>query len=125
MTTVVAVEGADTVGRTMSDFADALRDLSVPHRRAGGEIATAAAQNVRRRTGRLAGSITVTVSADGPVITAGNGGVKYAGVIEGGWARHNIEPQHYMSRALESRAGAAVDQYVDYIGREARKIKGA
>jgi len=121
----VTVIGADTVERTMHDFADALRDLAEPGRRAGAEVATAAAQNVRRRTGRLSGSIAVTVTADGPVITAGNAGVRYAGPIEGGWRAHGIEPQRYMARALESRSGAVVNHYADYVDKSARTIKGA
>lgn len=121
----VTVVGADTVARTMHDFADDLRDLSVPNRRAGAEVATAAAQNVRRRTGRLAGSITATVTPDGPTITAGNAGVRYAGPIEGGWRRRNIMPQHYMRNAVQSRADAVVGHYADHVDHAARQIKGA
>ena len=121
----VTVGGADQVARPLHPFADDKRDLAVPHRQAGGEIVTAAAQNVRRRTGRLAGSITATVGPDGPIITAGNAGVRYAGPIEGGWRRHGIEPQRYMSRALTGRADAVVNHYVDHIGKAARQVKGA
>lgn len=121
----VTVVGADQVARTLAGFADDLRDLSVPHRQAGAEIVTAAAQNVRRRTGALANSIVATVGPNGPTITAGNAGVKYAGPIEGGWRRHHIAPQRYMGRALTGRADAVVDHYVDHVAKAARQIKGA
>jgi hypothetical protein len=125
MTARVTVIGADRVASTMSAFADDLRDLADAHARAGALLARAAAANVRRRTGRLAGSIAVTVTADGPIITAGNSGVRYAGVIEGGWRAHGIEPQTYMGRAIRSQADDVVTTYADEIDRAARQIKGA
>lgn len=125
MSGAVTVVGADTVQRTMHGLADDIRDLAVPNRRAGAEIVTAAAGNVHRVTGRLAGSIVATVTGAGPVITAGNAGVPYAGPIEGGWRRRHITPQRYMARALASRADAAVGHYTEHVTRAARQVKGA
>lgn len=125
MSQAVTVVGADTVDRTLQAMADDIRDLSVPNRQAGAEIVTAAGQNVHRVTGRLASSIVATVTADGPVITAGNAGVRYAGPIEGGWRRRNIRPQRYMARAVESRADKVIDHYVDHVAKAARQVKGA
>lgn len=121
----VTVIGADRVAATMHAFADDLRDLADTHERAGALLARAAAAGVRRRTGRLASSIAVTVTGTGPVISAGNAGVRYAGVIEGGWRAHGIEPQHYMSRAMRGELDGIVGTYVDAINQAAKQIKGA
>lgn len=121
----VTVVGADRVEATMHEFADELRDLGDAHARAGALIARTAAGNVRRRTGALAASIDVRVSAQGPTITAGAGGVRYAGPIEGGWRAHGIEPQRFMRRALDTESGRVVETYVQEIDKQAHKIRGA
>ena len=121
----VTVVGADRVEATMHAFADDLRDLGDAHARAGALLARTAAGNVRRRTGAMAASINVQVSAQGPVITVGNSGVKYAGPIEGGWRAHGIEPQRFISRALDSESDRVVDTYVDAVDKAARQIRGA
>lgn len=121
----VTVIGADRVASTLHELADDLRHLDPAHHAAGNLIARQAAANVRRRTGALAASIAVTVGRDGPTVTAGNGGVRYAGPIEGGWRRHGIEPQRYMGRALTERRPDVVEEYVDAVTRAASHVKGA
>jgi len=125
VTPAVVVVGADRLERTLQGLADDLRDLAGAHRRAGAELATTAAQNVHRVTGRLAGSITVTVGRDGPTITAGSSAVKYAGPIEGGWRRRGITPQRFMGRALAARTDDVIDEYVTAVTAATRQVKGA
>lgn len=125
MAGAVTVVGADRLARTFHEMADELRHLDDTHRRAGAELATAAAQNVHRVTGALAGSIKVTVTRDGPAVSAGNAQVRYAGPIEGGWRRRHITPQRYMGRALDSRSGAVIDEYERAVVHAARQVKGA
>lgn len=58
-----------------------------------------AARYAPKRTGRLASDVRGNRSRSKAVVTAGRASLPYAGPINYGWARRNIEPSLFMQKA--------------------------
>jgi hypothetical protein len=119
----VTVRGADRVAAGLRGLADDLRDMSGPGLDGARRIAQAAQGFAPHRTGRLAGSIRPAATAAVATVIAG-AGIAYAGVIEGGWPRHNIAPARYLARATDANTEAVFDLYERAVERSTAQIKG-
>jgi hypothetical protein len=82
------------------------------------DAATAVADQAPRLTGRLAGSVTGSATRDRAVVTVT---APYAGVINYGWAEHNISPAGYLQRADEQMQPIALRHLEHDIDRAIRK----
>lgn len=71
MTDLVRVTGADKIASNLHQLADDLTDWTAVNRRAADTVASAARRRAPRRTGRLAGSVRTSVTADGATVIVG------------------------------------------------------
>lgn len=98
---VMRVEGAAELRRTLKAAGDDLSDLKEAHRQVGTFVLTSAAPRVPRRTGALSASGRPGVTQNGAVIRYRK---PYARPIHWGWPRRNIAPQPWAySTAVETR----------------------
>lgn len=106
MATSVEVEGAIQMEASLHRAAEKVQDMTAANR----EVAQLAAQAAKppRRTGRLAGSIRPIGEPTEAVVEVAQ---PYAGVIENGWAGHNIAPTHFLRDAFAAIQPAAMDIY--------------
>ena len=114
------VRGADRLARTAADAGRELRDLSRTNRAVAEGVRASASPP--RLTGALAASLTVTSSTTEADVTSG---LPYAGVIEYGWARHNIEPSMFLTSAATGRDPASIDLYQRAVDAALAGVKGA
>ena len=122
MTNSVKVRGAAEVARTLRAAADDLRHLDAVNRAAGDLVGRSAQRGAPRRTGRLAASIRVTAGPDR--VAVATTGVVYAGVQEGGWARHGITGRHYMRNALQANQDAVLGLYEQAAAAATEQVRG-
>ena len=66
-------------------------------------------------TGALASSIVGNPSAEKAQILAGSAAVPYAGVIEYGWPKKNIQAQPYLTTTVNNNLGYIVAKYQNSI----------
>lgn len=99
------------MGLQVDDLKDAFSDIA-------DQGARVAAQNVRSRTGRLAGDIRGNRARSKAVVTAGRVSVPYAGPINYGWAAHNIDPQGFMQKADVAMQPYSLRRLEDEINRQ-------
>ena len=66
-------------------------------------------------TGALASSIVGNPSAEKAQILAGSAAVPYAGVIEYGWPKKNIQAQPYLTTTVNNNLGYIVAKYENSI----------
>lgn len=115
----VVLEGATSFRRTLSSAQDEINDLRDIHRQAGDIILAAA--RAPRRTGRLASSARITVTAKAARISYG---VAYAAPIHWGWSSRNITPQPWLVDAAKSTESQWVKSYEKHVDGTLGKIKG-
>ena len=120
MSDAVTLEGADRVESTLHDAAKDIGDLTTPNREVAQLIAAATRPPVL--TGRLAGSIRATATADEAVVSSG---LIYAPVIEYGWARHNIAPAKFLAEAVAQTQTQAVEIYTAFGSHVLEGVQGA
>lgn len=95
-------------------------------RQAGLGAAAIAASEARRRvpvrSGELLNSIKAGSTATRGYIAAGNNTrVPYAGIIEWGWPKHNIQPQPFLEPAVAAKESQIVKYYLAAVDRLARR----
>jgi len=112
----IRVEGVDDVVRDMGQIAEEIEDP----REALDEIATEAAERLRRRIPRKSGRAAATArggrSKGKAYVQAGSEAVPYLGPLNYGWPARNIEPVGFMQdtdRELEPLAVDRIDQHID------------
>ena len=66
-------------------------------------------------TGALASSVVGNPSAEKAQILAGSAAVPYAGVIEYGWPKKNIQAQPYLTTTVNNNLGYIVAKYENSI----------
>jgi hypothetical protein len=86
------------------------RDLSRVFTQIGSEVARDARGLAPKDSGRLAVDVRVGAARTRASIAVGRGSVPYAGPINYGWRKRNIEPSLFMNRAADSKADSAADQ---------------
>ena len=116
----VRVVGAVRLADTAGQAARMLEDLTVPNAAAARQLA--AASKPPRRTGRLAGSATITAEASGAVLSWA---AVYAGVIHYGWAARHIAARPWTDQAINATTGAIAAPYEAYAAEALAQIKGA
>lgn len=102
------VAGLRDAGAEMADLKAAFSAIA----RRGADLA---AQAAPRRSGRLAASIRGNRAVSKAVVVAGRATVPYAGAINYGWAKRNIEPALFMQKADQRLRPYAVQQLEDEI----------
>lgn len=113
----VRVSGLREVLRALKNAGDDFEDLKDANEAIGAKVANRAAALAPRRTGRLASSISYNRAKSKVTIKAGGSKAPYAGPIEYGWPRRNIESQSYLRRA-------ALDGREDLAQEYEKNIKG-
>ncbi len=98
-----------------------LADMREGHEAAGERVAAVAAARAPRRTGRLAGSVDVTVTATGADVGSS---LVYAPVIHNGWPARNISPSPFLRDAVEVEAPAVTALYTEHVDRVLATIRG-
>lgn len=109
-----AVAALRTIGIEVEDLKDAFSEIS----RQG---AVLAARYAPKRSGRLAGDVRGNRSRSKATIAAGGVAVPYAGAINYGWARHNIEPAGFMQAADRALQPYALQRLEDDINQAIQK----
>jgi hypothetical protein len=118
----VRVEGDDAVARQLRGLADDLDDPAGLDQVAdvAGE---AVAREIPRKSGRLAGSRRTVRIRSKAIVVVGGGTVAYAGPINYGWRRRNIEPAGFLEagdRAIQAEGAGLVEAGIE---RDIRKRK--
>lgn len=113
----VQVEGLNQVVRGLVELGLDAEDLKGAFGPIAAEGAELAAGFAPKRTGRLAGTVRGNRAKNKAVVTAGRGRVKYAGPINYGWRRRNIDPARFMQRADEAMRPIALEKLEDEINR--------
>jgi hypothetical protein len=115
----------DRVGFKVQGLREKVRDLQAAGaevedlKNAFGKIAARGADLgrgfIRSRTGRLAASVRGNRAKAKAVVTAGRASVPYAGPINYGWPKRNIEPRQFMQKADQQLRPYAEQQLDDEI----------
>ena len=93
------VSGLNQVVRQLQEIGVEVEDLKGAFSNIAEMGARHAARFAPKRSGRLAGDIRGNRAKSKAVVTAGRKSVPYAGPINYGWAKRNIEPSGFMQRA--------------------------
>ena len=104
----VQVEGAREVRKALKTLGAGTRDMSRVHRRVAALVIGPAQAATRHRTGALAGSYKVKVSASKAAISSS---LVYAPVQEFGWPARAITPSLALTGTVEGMAGTIADVY--------------
>jgi hypothetical protein len=110
----MTLTGDETVARTLRSAGHALANLE----RSNSDVATLFVTLARVRAPRITGALASATEPEASRDTAGFSNVlPYFGPIHNGWPAHNIEPQPYVTEAVDDTAdqwmaiyeGAAAD----------------
>lgn len=104
----VQVEGAREVRKTLRALGAGTRDMSRVHRKVAALVLGPAQAATRRRTGALAASYKVRVSAAKAAIASA---LVYAPVQEFGWPARNITPSLALTSTVDLMRGSIADLY--------------
>ena len=118
----VTVEGGPQLARAFHRLGDRLDDMRSVHDDAASVVAERARNAAPRRSGALADTVRVEPTDTGSEVTAGDHDVPYAGPIHYGWRDRNIEPQPFLTDALEDGERDVTDRYADGIGDMIRRF---
>lgn len=109
----VEIVGAQQYAADLGQLSDKLRELPALAD-LGRDMADAALSVVRRRSGRLAGTIRAATERNLTTLHAG-GGLPYARVQDAGWPAHHITPNNFTRAARDLARREAPDQVRDSI----------
>jgi hypothetical protein len=116
----ITVQGGPELRRALKGLEADLRDLSALHRSIAADVVKAVQGTAPRQSGKLAGSFR----ASGTRTTAkARTSLIYAPVIEYGWGAHNIDPQGYAQRALNSSTSGIMAKYRTGVEKLLRKAE--
>lgn len=117
----VRVTGLNSLVRNLHKMGVSLEDLREAFGKLAADAADLAADLAPRRTGRLAASIRGSRARNYAAVTAGSKRVSYAGVINYGWPKRNIEASRFMQRAdmlMRPRATAEIQAAINRLIRQ-------
>lgn len=102
--------------RLDKDLPKALTSL---HKKVAEPVAAVARRRAPKRSNRLASSVRAGGSQKAAMIRAGTNVAKhrYAGVIHYGWPRRNIEPQPFLTDAMQATQKQTIRTYDKELGR--------
>ncbi len=112
----IQVTGAKELRVALKRMGADVKDLSVIHREAAEDVASAARQRAPVLSGALQGSIRAKGTKTRGTVTAGGRGLPYAGPIHFGWPAHSIAPNPFIFDALDARKDEVVQRYERRIG---------
>lgn len=115
------VTGVAKAVRQLKAMGAEVEDLKDAFARIASEGATAVKRHVPRRSGRLAADVRGNRAQSKAVVTAGRASVPYAGPINYGWARRNIEPAGFMQAGDAETAPKALRMLEAEINNQIRK----
>lgn len=121
MADTVRVTGLKETIRTLEAWGADAAELKDVMTKVGGLVRNEAVNLAPRRTGRLADSIRPGRAKAKAIVRAGSAAVPYAGVINYGWAGHNIDATHFLETALTNEQDAAVRTLAEGLGDLIRK----
>lgn len=108
------VRALNALGADTEDLKEAFSEIATE----GARIASAAAP---RQSGALAADIRGNRAKSKAVVTAGRAAVPYAGPINYGWPRRNIEAAGFMQTASDAMEPRAVGMLEDAINAKIRE----
>jgi len=109
----VRIDGLSKATKALEKAGVDAQDLKTLMHEIGMVVVRAA--NVPTRTGRLAASLKAGKGKTKAVVRAGGARVPYAGVVHYGWPAHNMQPQSFLSEALESHKTEVFNKLEDGI----------
>jgi len=95
----VRVDGLNKLVRDLQTMGIEITDLKEVFGALAQEAAQIAAGLAPHGTGRLAASVRGSHAKNYATVKAGGARIPYAGAINYGWAKHNIQPSLFMQRA--------------------------
>jgi uncharacterized small protein (DUF1192 family) len=101
MITGIQVSGLAQLQKDLVLLGVKIDDLKDVMARLAQEGARLAASLAPRKTGRLAESVRGNRAKNAAIVRAGSARIVYAGPINYGWPKRNIEPAGFMQRALD------------------------
>lgn len=120
----VRVEGVRQLRRDLRRFAGDADDLKTANAAAAATVASAAASDAPRRTGRLASSVRGNRAVGRATVAAGGAAVPYAGPIHYGWPARGIEGNPFVTDAAQRTEGVWLPAYQTDLQRAADKVAG-
>lgn len=109
----VRVEGLRELNRAFRKLPpEYKREQKDIHKKTAVPVASNAEARAPRRSGRLAASIRPQGTQREGRVAAGRASVPYAGPIHWGWKARNIEPQPFLTDALEAEQNTILDIYL-------------
>jgi len=117
----IEVDGLAAFKATTADAARDLDGLERAHQAAGDYLAERARPRTPRQTGTLAAGVRSDAASG---LTLLEDEVEYAGVIHGGWAERNIEPQPWLADTVHDETAGVTDIFVDSIDDIVHQIHG-
>ena len=101
-------DSLNKLGRDLKSNLELNKELSL-------NLSQKASAMAPKLTGALASSIVGNPSAEKAQILAGSAAVPYAGVIEYGWPKKNIQAQPYLTTTVNNNLGYIVAKYQNSI----------
>ena len=117
------LKGAAQLAKGLRQAGADLKDLRDINEQAAQIVAPAAKALAPQRPGRLAKSIRAGATQKAGVVRAGNNGkVKYAGVINYGWPKHNIKATMFANKAAKNTEPQWTQLYADAVQKIINRI---
>lgn len=113
----VQIEGLNQKVRALLELGVELDDLKDVFAEVAAEGADVAASFAPKKSGDLEASIRGNRAKNKAVITAGRARVPYAGAINYGWPKRNIQPALFLQKADEVMAPKAEQMIIDGLDR--------
>lgn len=121
----IRVEGARQLRATLAKAGHDINDLTEAHKKGGKVVEDEGRQRAPRVTGRRAGTVRSSGTKTGAVVRAGTASLPGVPPDHWGWAARNIEPNPWLSEALQDKTPQVIEIYEDAVERVLDTIKGA
>lgn len=110
-----SIDGIKEVQSSLDKIDKGIRVNIELNRELSKTLAQKASAVAPRMTGALASSVVGNPSTERAQIVAGSSAVPYAGVINYGWPKRNIEAKPYLTKTVNDNLGYIVQKYEDSI----------
>lgn len=122
--TVVRVEGAANLRRTLRKAGKDLNELKAAHKEAAGIVAGRGKLIVPTLTGALGATIRGSGTNTAAIVRAGKATVPYANPIHWGWPNHNIAAHPFLTEAAQATEPTWFGVYTEAFDKALDQIKG-
>lgn len=111
----IRVEGANVLRRNLRKVQkDLPKGMKLIHQEIAGKVAAVAKGKARKKSGRMAGTIKPRSTTTMARVQAGP--LVYAPVQHWGWPGHNIEPNRFLTDAIEEKQSETLALYERRLG---------